>query len=281
MSLKGTRLTTLELEYPRFIHAEFMTHRDFSRNASSSRAIPVKRMIANIKNDPAMPIFWGKNQKGMQASEECNELIRVDQPFLEVPGWIGKESAWLVAMERALQMAEEFDAAGYHKQIVNRLIEPFMHIKVVVSSTKWENFFTLRLHKDAEPHIQLLAQRIKEAMDKSQPKRMTHGHWHLPYVEAPRSGLLLDQAIKMSVARCARVSYNNFDGKPPSLEEDLALYERLIGSQPLHASPAEHQATPDYIQYGDGPEHWKYKDWWGNFHEWVQYRKTLPGEYVS
>ena len=76
ISESGKRITTFQLKYPRFIHSEVMTHRVFSRNASSSRAIPVKKMIEQVRNNPAMPIHWGANQSGMQAKNELNECFR-------------------------------------------------------------------------------------------------------------------------------------------------------------------------------------------------------------
>lgn len=269
----GQRITTMQLRYPRFIHAEFMTHRQFSRNASSSRAVPVERLIEDILRDPAMPMFWGKNQKGMQAGEESNALVTVrvllhgNNPFVGLRDMaLDKEEAWRDAMEHAITAAKGFSDAGYHKQIANRLLEPFSHINVVVTSTEWSNFFALRLHPDAEPHMQVLARAMKEAMDTSVPKPVGVGDAHAPYADEVNGP---DQ-IKASVARCARVSYLTHDGKEPKLEDDIALYDRLVGSVPLHASPAEHQATPD-------PKH-THREFWGNFQGWIQYRKTLPGE---
>lgn len=262
----GDRLTTMQLRYPRFIHAEFMTHRQFSRNASSSRAVPVARLITDIIKDPAMPLHWGKNQKGMQADEECDTLItgvQADGKHVAV----SNKQAWLMAMECAIEFARSFDEAGYHKQIVNRLLEPFSHINVIVSATEWSNFFALRLHKDAEPHMRMLAEEMLKAMEESVPREAG-----LNYIHAPYAGDLTLQQDKLpaSVARCARVSYLTHDGKEPDLESDKALALKLIGSHPLHASPAEHQAWPD--------DRRESRSMWGNFTGWIQYRKTLPGE---
>lgn len=270
----GQRITTMQLRYPRFVHAEFMTHRQFSRNASSSRAVPVDRLIADILQDPAMPLFWGKNQKGMQAGEEIDTLVTTRVLTQDGGGRfnglkdiaVGKEDAWLDAMNHAIFAARSFNEAGYHKQIVNRLLEPFSHINVVVTSTEWSNFFALRLHKDAEPHIRMLAEAMFAARESSVPKPVGLGEAHAPYADEVTG----ENKIKASVARCARVSYLTHDGKEPKLEDDLALFDKLVGSVPLHASPAEHQATPD-------PKH-THREFWGNFQGWVQYRKTLPGE---
>ena len=258
------RLTSFQLRYPRFIHAEFMTHRVFSRNASSSRAIPVKKQIEAIIADPAIPIHWGKNQKGMQAEFECNEAVKL--AGLD----FSNRDAWLYAMERAIEIAEAFDKAGYHKQIVNRLLEPFSHINVLCSSTTYSNFLALRDHKDAMPEIQQLAVGIKEYLNNTTPYKLKPTEWHLPYVDTTDG-----EFVKQSVARSARVSYLTFDMKPSTLEDDLALYDKLVSSKPLHASPAEHPATPDH-KLQDGS--WLNPSKHGNLTGYIQYRKLLVGE---
>lgn len=242
-------LFTMELVYPRCIHSEFMTHRVFSRNASSSRAIPVEKQIQMIRSDPFIPLYWGKNQKGMQADKESDEKVvtGVKRGYAGIQYEVIKTNfeAWIEARDSALHFAEAFNKAGYHKQIVNRLLEPFAHIKVVVSGTDWSNFFDLRIHKDAEPHIQILAQRIKQSQEMSAPYILSDGEWHLPYIK-PGEWEQYDIELlkKVSSARCARVSYLNFDGTNPDIKSDVALFERLAGSAPIHASPLEHQATP-------------------------------------
>ena len=288
ISLDNKQLITLQLRYPRFIHSEFMTHRVFSRNASSSRAVPVERLIKAIIDDTAMPSYWGKNKPGMSADEECNELIPIDDPSSMA---LTHEQMWLVARDKAISIAQQFAAAGYHKQIVNRLLEPFSHINVVVSATEWENFFALRCHPDAQPEIQELANAIKEAISNSKPELVKHGYWHLPYiidddwynvVDYLKSGLCegmevynakIEYLIKCSVARCARVSYMTHDMKVPTIEEDLKLYNRLVGSQPIHASPCEHQATPD--KRFNNEYEWAKPEKHGNFIGWIQNRKIL------
>jgi hypothetical protein len=270
----GDRITTLQLRYPRFIHAEFMTHRVFSRNASSSRAIPVERLIQDIIDDTAMPLHWGKNQPGMQAREEHDATVLLDR--LDDRGIKSFTSAetWSEARDNAIRVAEAFNTAGYHKQIVNRLLEPFSHINVVVSSTDWHNFFQLRDHPDAQPEIQVLARAIKDAMAESTPVQMSPGMWHMPYVEidedlqvyADQHDMsLIDVALRVSVARCARVSYLTHDGRRTTVEEDVALHDKLVVAEPLHASPAEHQATPT-----EAP-HERVR----NFTGWRQYRTVL------
>lgn len=287
VSLDGVRLTTLQLRYPKFIHGEFMTHRVFSRNASSSRAIPVERLIRDVLDDPAVPIYWGANQKGMQANKECKGAIQTpvmyaNEEWHNIP--CSSESAWLKARDVAVMYARAFSDAGYHKQVVNRLLEPFCHINVVVTATEWSNFFALRRHEDAQPEMRVLAENMFVAMMDGAPVKMREGDWHLPYVsQSEWDGFeghveAKVKGIKISVARCARVSHLTQDGKTPSIEEDLALYDRLVGSRPLHASPCEHQATPDkWCVIVDGYD-WEQPKKHGNLRGWIQYRKTLPGE---
>lgn len=281
-NLHGLRLTTLRLRYPKFIHGEFMTHRMFSRNASSSRAIPVERLIADVLNDPAIPVHWGRNQPGMQAREECNELIKLTricddgEGLLELPVETKREDAWLEARDRAVHVAEKFAAAGYHKQIVNRLLEPFCHITVVATSTDywWYHFLSLREHADAQPDMRELARNVSAAILSKDPAVLSRGEWHLPFVTTAERALDVetDKLIKVSVARCARVSYLTHDQKAPSITADLALYDRLATAEPPHLSPMEHQAMPDRL-LTDG--RWEREQQHGNLRGWVQYRKMF------
>jgi thymidylate synthase ThyX len=255
----GVRLTTLQLQYPRFIHAEFMTHRVFSRNASSSRAIPVAKVIEQVRTNPAMPIHWGKNQAGMQAKEEMTGQA------LET-----MMRAWQQAAREAAATAEFMEKHGLHKQVANRILEPFQYMHVIVTATEWQNFFELRAHPDAQPEIHALALTMKAAIKQSEPKTLNDGEWHLPYVrleERLRFFGDVETLLKISAARCARVSYLTHDGKEPVIEKDLELYDRLVGSRPLHASPIEHQATP----MGEGSEDL----WSGNFRGWTQHRQIV------
>jgi thymidylate synthase ThyX len=275
ISTDGIRLSTLQLRYPKFIHAEFMTHRVFSRNASSSRAIPVERLIKDVMNDPAYPTSFGRNKRGMQAGEEIDELIEYDGL-----GKLSCREVWDLAREDAVGSAKIFARAGVHKQVVNRLLEPFCHINVVVTATEWDNFLALRCHPDAQPEMQDLAMKMREALNASDPQLLRQGEWHLPYAPSDdgcghkiKWDEILDNvviAIQVSVARCARVSYLTQDGRIPTIEEDLALYDRLVGSRPLHASPAEHQATPDPME--------ERPDLHGNLRGWCQFRKMLSWE---
>lgn len=250
----GQRIVTLELQYPRFIHSEVMTHRVFSRNAASSRAIPVAKMIEQVRNNPAMPIHWGKNQPGMQAKEEVQHAGHA-------------ADLWRQAASRAADQADEMAKIGLHKQVVNRVLEPFQLMRTIVTSTAWDNFFELRAHEDAQPEIHALAVAMRDAMDASMPvKRTLDSDWHLPYVTDREREVLKDSLLpKLSTARCARVSYLTHDGAEPDIDKDLDLYERLVGSRPIHASPAEHQAYP--TRYAN--------DRSGNFTGWVQHRKLI------
>jgi hypothetical protein len=279
--VRGIRLTTFQLRYPRFIHAELMTHRVFSRNASSSRAIPVLTMLMQIIADPAMPIYWGANQSGMQAKTELTGFRR----------WLAIK-AWRAARYPAVVAAFIAYKIGLHKQIANRICEPWAYISVLVTATEYQNWFNLRLHADAQPEIRELANLMDIARRVSEPQRLTAGQWHLPYVtKGELEGIDIGTAIKISVARCARVSYLTHDAKRPEIKHDIALFERLVGSVPLHASPSEHQASPDTLLI-EIPEdrqgiEWRYLDVWqnpklhGNLRGFVQYRKLLTGEFAA
>lgn len=264
VNLQRSRLTTMELTYPRCIHSEFMTHRVFSRNSASSRAIPMEKMIERIAGTPFIPLHWGKNQKGMQAHEELTD----DQRLVAF-------NDWMFARDQCLNQARHLNDLGIHKQIGNRILEPWMWITVIASATNWENFFALRCHPDAEPHIQKLAYLVRNAYDLSTPRTLNWGDWHLPLVtneeltSEDRDPIYWAQ---VSVGRCARVSYLTHAGiRDP--EADIELYHRLMGQAPLHASPAEHQAravsniSPRDIS---------------NFHPtWRQFRKAHAGECIT
>ncbi|WP_010518030.1 FAD-dependent thymidylate synthase [Komagataeibacter oboediens] len=252
----GKRIDTLLLRYPRFIHAEFMTHRQFSRNASSSRAIPVERLIEDVERDAAMPVFWGKNQKGMQAREELQEINRIEATV-----------RWIRACEDAVFNARLMADTRAHKQIVNRILEPFAHINVVVTSTEWDNFFALRDHDDAQPEIRELARAMKIAMMSAPVQFLDLGQWHLPFVsleEICEHQDLMDPTGNLrtvSSARCARTSYLTHDGRKSTLSEDVALGERLTRSRPFHASPFEQQATPYVPGFHDETDQRNFRGW--------------------
>lgn len=257
----GHRLTTFVLTYPRFIHAEFLTHRVFSRNASSSRAIPVKKQIEMVVENPAIPLAFTKNRAGMQGGE----VLTGDEHEAAV-------RTWLIARDRAVDSAQAMADLKIHKQYANRILEPFSHITVVCTATEFTNFFSLRYHEMAQPEICELAKQMYNIYSSNVPVIKSEGAWHLPFVdEVLDNQEQTDQLIKQSVARCARVSYLTHEGKNPTLEEDMMLYDRLLGSTPIHASPSEHQA----MAVGNS----KYNS--GNLKGWMQYRKTLDNENIS
>ena len=280
----GDRITTFELEYPRFIHSELMTHRMFSRNAMSSRAVPVKRMIEQVRNNPAMPIHWGKNQGGMQADAELSE----QQKETVIKYWIDSAAS-------ACEIAEFMSVESAHKQVVNRILEPYQRMKTIVTATEYGNFFGLRCHKDAQPEIKALAELMSDCMGESAPDKLKAGEWHIPYVEIGGDGffvmegdlaypLSLEDALKVSASCCAQVSYRLLDN---SVSKAIMVYDKLVESEPVHASPFEHQAKvvrewefdcryPD-LKPEEGITHTDFSGcyWSGNFKGWIQYRHLL------
>jgi hypothetical protein len=231
----GTRLTTLEVRLHRFVLAELNTHRVFSRNSASSRAIPITKQIERVLADPALPIEYGSKKAGMQAG-----------PPLEGDELADAQGVWLEARDHAVAAARQLLALGVHKQVANRLLEPFLWHSVIVSATDWEGFFTQRCSPLAQPEIRLAAEAMRDAVQASTPVACNDGAWHLPYItDADRAdaGDAHETLRRVSAARCGRVSYLTHDGRR-DLDEDLALYERFVTSDPPHASPLEHVATP-------------------------------------
>ncbi len=281
----GKRIVTFHAHYPRIIHSEVMTHRVFSRNARSSRAVPVKTIIQEVIDKPFIPWHFGKNQKGMQATEECNEILVFHDPEGNGMSWqADRESAWLWGRDQAVQLASAYNNVGYHKQVINRILEPYSWIDTLITTTDLSNFYHLRDHEDAEPHFHDLAKLVREAVDASTPKVLQEEEWHIPFVtEDEIETLDIDTLLKLSVARSARISYAPFDGNP-SIERELERYELLVGSEPLHASPAEHQAQVDIQEKTsiDGVFYtYRFQNptMGGNLGPgFIQYRKTLPNE---
>jgi thymidylate synthase ThyX len=282
------RLTTWELSYPRFVHSELMTHRVFSRNSASSRAIPVKKMIERIKTDPVFPVFWGKNQAGMQASVELNEWEKEKAVVL----WLQARDSNISTVERMIAKdcvlcenrgygidASRFndpETANYtcfeckgsgkgldlHKQIANRLLEPWMFITIILSATEFGNWFNLRHHKDAQPEIRKLATLMAELYHSLQPQERVA---HIPMLREEELLWARNLKKKVATARVARVSYLNHDGTKSTVEDDFKLHDRLADSG--HWSPFEHSA-----------EAMNTHEWSGNFFSWFQYRKEFGGE---
>lgn len=279
----GNRITTFELEYHRFIHSELMTHRLFSRNAMSSRAVPINKMIEQVRNNPATPVHWGKNQAGMQADE-----VLVEESLDNA------KRQWKQSAIYAASQAEIMSSIGSHKQIVNRLLEPFQMMKTVMTATEFDNFFWLRCDPDAQPEIQELAKCMFDAMRQSQPEGLESEQWHTPYVEHIFKGgkfesycltdeednviklLTEEEAKAISASCCAQVSYRTLNN---TYEKAMDIYSKLASGRKVHASPFEHVAKP----MGDSPSHEDgvtHKDnvgnyWSGNFKGWIQLRQTL------
>jgi thymidylate synthase ThyX len=267
----GNRITTFELSYPRMVHAELMTHRMFSRNSASSRAIPTPTLVERIQNDPVMPKWWGKNQSGMQAREEL-EGDELDEA----------QSLWLLARDQMLVYAETLREIGLHKQIANRILEPWMFITVIVTATEYDNWFHLRDSEFAQPEIAWVAREMRKLYREHEPQELAVGQWHLPYVDSigdikdgqinplwvnPREPEIAGDPIgrvKISAARCARVSYLTHDGIR-DLSKDLELHDKLTGNG--HWSPFEHPAQA--LATGERV---------GNFYGWRQYRKFFSHE---
>ena len=300
VSESGQRITTFELEYNRFIHCELLTHRMLSKNCSSSRAIPIKKMLGFIDNNMAVPVYLGKNKSGMKATEE------IEYKDFALDTW--RRSFYHVedSVNKLLDL-------GLHKQIANRLTEPYQMMKVVVTATEWDNFFNLRIDKDAQPELVLLADKMFNAMQDSTPKTLKAGQWHLPYVDSIESDekpvvssrdndqyyfltdndgnnlgeIYLEDAIKISVASCAAVSYRT---ENMTLAKADKIFDMLINAENLHSSPFEHVAMPMRFPEMKDIAMKKFVSGWdegvthmrrdgnmcsGNFTGWIQYRHLL------
>lgn len=299
----GKRITTFELEYPRYIHCELLTHRMLSKNCSSSRAIPIEKMLGYIENNMAVPVYLGRNKSGMQAVEEIEDK----EPALRF---------WKNSFTGVKSTVNILTKLGLHKQIANRLTEPYQMMKVVVTATEWDNFFNLRIDKDAQPELVMLADKMFNAMQGSTPKTLKAGQWHLPYVDSIEytegdggygeyendqwyhiegNGIALEDAIKISVASCAAVSYRT---ENMTLAKADKIFDMLINAENLHSSPFEHVAKPivdedlysiDYtnpdlqtrvkntLSTAKGVTHINNKGEFcsGNFTGWIQYRHLL------
>lgn len=279
----GEEIVTFELEYPRIVHSEFMTHRVFSRNAASSRAIPIEKMNSLIMDNPAMPSKWGKNQPGMQAGSDHDGLVEVDEGV-----FVSVEEAWKIAMKNAVDMSSAISDAGYHKQIANRLTEPFSHMKTIMTTTDIFNFFNLRIHEEADPTIKELAGVVCDSYyHGGDPLYIEDGEWHLPYIRTTYDESLnpiyrvrtldeakimtLEEARMTSVAACAQVSYRNLNY---DMELVTKIFNKLCGMPP-HLSPFEHVATPIFSGFNQMGVTHMFKDGVygsGNLRGWAQFR---------
>lgn len=273
-------------------NCELCTHRQFSRNAASSRAIPTSAIIQNTRDNPAEAVWWGKNMSGMQAKEALT-------------GWrlTLAKAVWASARELAIIGAKLFNRIGLHKQLANRILEPFQNIRVVVTATEWNNFFNLRDHEHAQPEFAALARMMKEAMDDSTPTVLQPGEWHIPYVDSyrtedndikyfviPEQLLTLKEALMVSASMAAQESYRKSD---PSPEKAKKIFAQLVESKPCHASPVEHQAMAMMKPFN---EHWHTQGdwetgtthvdkagnfWSGNIRGWIQHRQLIPNHDVK
>lgn len=234
----------MEVTLHRFVLAELNTHRAFSRNSASSRAIPIQKQIEKIVNSPAFPVEFGSNQAGMQAG-----------PPLEGKALRKARKQWGRASRSAIRHTKKLQKLGVHKQVANRLLEPFMWHTVIISSTEWENFFIQRCSPLAQPEIRAAADLMRVAYDLSTPKFLSLGEWHLPYID-DKDKWAVERIVditnydnvwktlcKISAARCARVSYLTQNGVR-DVTEDIKMYDRLVSADPPHWSPLEHVATP-------------------------------------
>lgn len=287
----GHRLTTLEATFPRFVLAEFNTHRVFSRNSASSRAIPIAKQLRRVLEDPYVPIEFGSNQPGMQAGAPLagekleaaeaewlharDDAVRRVLALIAGPDALGPDDDLLVVLGQVEEAIREkrrpAEWLNVHKQVANRLLEPFMWHTVIVTATEWDNFFNLRCHPDAQPEIRLVAERMRDAREASEPSRLGEDEWHLPLVrpEDRDEGTSIEDLVKISAGRCARVSYLTHAGVR-DLDADVQLHDRLLESG--HMSPLEHPARPLTA------EELRQGEWSGNFRGWLSYRKTIAGE---
>lgn len=293
VSPAGHRLTTFECVFPRIILAEVNTHKMLSKNSASSRAIPIEKMIQRVLEDPYVPTHWGKNQRGMQAEQD------VDITTAGIA-----QGVWREACNVSMKYANELLALGIHKQITNRLLEPFMWHTALITGTEFSNFFNLRDNKDAHPDFRDCAHAMRELYGKGEPIKRDYQDWHTPLtwdedVDVRTSEQDWDEyRCKVSVGRCARVSYLTHDGKRDP-QADVDLCDRLLASG--HMSPFEHVARPmDHyeldlfkqkrVEWNTETKQWKwigatatsdgeYTHFLGNLNGWVQYRKLIPNEH--
>lgn len=310
----GQEIITWEADFPKCILAELNTHKIMVSNCQSSRAVPVKKVIEQIRSNPVTPIHWGKNKAGMVAEEELDENVHVpmgDGYFDEY----SRDQAWNLTANMIANLMEAWEEAGYHKQIVNRIGEAFTFVRGVITATEIDNFFHLRYHKDADPFMQELAKCMWEAYEQAEAEVLYEGEWHTPYVPHTRNCLgnlmyleeefepildgkthviptiPLEQALKTSSAVCGQVSYRKLDTSEETVER---VWNNLMGGDTIHASVTGHQATPmkyptlqSTIQFidgfADGVTHVdKDLDFWSaQFKHWIMHRKTLSGEYCK
>lgn len=257
----GKRITTLAIKIPRIILSEHNTHRSLSRNFSSSRAIPAKKLRKEAWEHPFVPIYWGANKSGMSADQQLTGFNLSMAKF-----------SWKLAGKFAVMFHKMMEIVGVHKQTCNRIIEPWMSVVGTITSTEWDNFLRLRYDRNAQPEIIVLAKKIHDAIKASEPTVPENGI-HLPFIDEERKTFPIDQLIKISVARCCRTSYANCLGKKSQPEEDIKLYHRLLGNG--HFSPFEHIAL--IPNHGRVAKELQY-DLQRNFRGWYQLRAFIQPE---
>lgn len=288
INMRDERLTTFEVTMPRIVLAEFNTHRMFSRNSASSRAIPVEKQLTRVLDDPFVPVYWGTNQSGMQAAAELSDdetiqakeiwLRARDQAVLGAVALIGGLTRLrdgslqerIAALQAESVHMNQALTTPLHKQIANRLLEPFMWHTVIVTATDWSNFFALRANPMAQPEIQHAAYMMRDRYTEHTPLPLTEEQWHLPLVQPDETGQPTNALKKIAVGRCARVSYLTHDTGKRDTEKDIQLHDSLLSSG--HMSPFEHIARPMT------PEEAQQSTYSGNFRGWHQYRKDIAHE---
>lgn len=291
----GTKITTLVLEYPRAIHAQLLTHRVFSKNSSSSRAVPIKVAIEQIENDPAEYI-WTENKSGMSG-----DVITDRVKLSKIHSATG--TLWNHVKQTVLYLGSKESEGGLnvHKQNAARLLEAYQNIRIVLTSTEWENWDWLRIDSAAQPEIEKLANMIFQAREKGEYLYLAEGEWHVPFIDRkvnedepdklityyhPETGkeLTTVEAIELSMSICAQTSFRKEDY---SDEKTDNVIEKLFTGKKVHASPSEHQATPipQFTDYGDNNQEWplgithidrNHVYWSGNFRGWIQNRQLIP-----
>ena len=319
----GHRLTTFKVTYPRIIHAEMCRHRILSRNTASSRAIPFEKMVKDVQENPFVPLAWQKNHRGMQGSE-----------YLQVEdGIYGVREHWLEARNRAVELATSLHNSNVTKQLVNRLLEPFVWTTELVSGTEWDGFFELRCPKyyaegtnkhykswkdlvtdfpecenyseldklkvnesQAEIHIQKIAEMMWDTMNESTPEPLSDGMWHIPFMNRMDSSQFIsktgkdvtEEMLKISTARCARISYKTLGDNPKiDYEADIKLHDRLLESKHLscfeHCSRAMSEEEYESFYKGEGANKGhtgldKNKGWCNNYRSFIQYRYLIENQ---
>lgn len=264
ISPRGDRLTTLEVTMHRFVLAEFNTHRIFSRNSASSRAIPVEKQLERVKNDPAYPVSWPCEKPGMSGGTELEggdlEDAKLFYKFVHEKVWREVDAYLKMHPEKPERL---------HKSVLNRFLEPFMWHTVLVSSTGWENFRQLRCSPQAQPEMRVAAEHMMAALDASTPTELDYGRWHMPFTEDKEE--LFDRGFNpldllyISSTRCGRISYLTHGTGVKEPADDLTKGREMAEAQPMHASPFEHVARPlERGELGDS-----------NFWGWWQFREEL------